>query len=139
MPPEKAACGNGRKHGYSGRRPDHASAAALAPDAAIVVENVDIAYGSFVIQRDLNFTIRRGLDDLILELRASLGATMVMVTHELPSIFAIADNAVYLDAETRTMLATGDPEELVRESPDPKVRAFLTRGGKDDRSQRLAT
>jgi len=267
--------------------PITASAAALAPDAAIVVENVDIAYGSFVIQRDLNFTIRRGeifvimggsgcgkstvmrcltglkapargrvlidgtsfwevapeererlgrtfgivyqsgalwssmtlaenvglplgeytplspaairdvaslklalvglagfedyypseisggmrkragvaralaldpeylffdepsagldpitsslLDDLILELRDSLGATMVMVTHELPSIFAIADNAVYLDAETKTMLATGNPKVLVRESPDPKVRAFLTRGGKEDRSQGLAT
>ena len=109
------------------------------PDATIAVENVDIAYGSFVIQRDLNFTIRRGLDDLILELRDRLGATMVRVTHELPSIFAVADNAVYLDAETKTMLATGDPKVLVRESPDPKVRAFLTRGGKDDRSQRLAT
>jgi ABC-type transporter Mla maintaining outer membrane lipid asymmetry ATPase subunit MlaF len=78
------------------------------------------------------------LDDLILELRDSLGATMVMVTHELPSIFAIADNSVYLDAETRTMLATGDPKVLVRESPDPKVRAFLTRG-KDDLGRSLAT
>jgi phospholipid/cholesterol/gamma-HCH transport system ATP-binding protein len=79
------------------------------------------------------------LDDLILELRDSLGATMVMVTHELPSIFAIADNSVYLDAETKTMLATGDPKVLVRESPDPRVRAFLTRGGKDDLGPNLAT
>jgi phospholipid/cholesterol/gamma-HCH transport system ATP-binding protein len=71
------------------------------------------------------------LDDLIVELRDSLGTTMVMVTHELPSIFAIADNAVYLDAETKTMLATGDPRELLHDPPDPKIRAFLTRGGKE--------
>jgi phospholipid/cholesterol/gamma-HCH transport system ATP-binding protein len=73
----------------------------------------------------------RLLDDLILELRDSLGTTMVMVTHELPSIFAIADNAVYLDGETKTQLATGDPKALLRDPPDPKIRAFLTRGGKE--------
>jgi phospholipid/cholesterol/gamma-HCH transport system ATP-binding protein len=71
------------------------------------------------------------LDDLIVELRDSLGTTMVMVTHELPSIFAIADNAVYLDAETKTMLATGKPKDLLRDPPDPKIAAFLTRGGKE--------
>src|SRR5499427_6263706 len=70
----------------------------------------------------------RRLDDLILDLRASLGATMVVVTHELASIFAIADRAVFLDAETRTMIAVGNPKTLRDESPDPKVRAFLTRG-----------
>src|SRR5215510_4089232 len=70
----------------------------------------------------------RRLDDLILDLRASLGATMVVVTHELASIFAIADRAVFLDAETRTMIAVGNPKKLRDESPDPKVRAFLTRG-----------
>jgi phospholipid/cholesterol/gamma-HCH transport system ATP-binding protein len=73
------------------------------------------------------------LDDLIVELRDSLGTTMVMVTHELPSIFAIADNAVYLDAETKTMLATGNPRDLVRDPPDAKIEAFLTRGGKEAR------
>jgi len=66
------------------------------------------------------------LDDLILELRASLGATVVVVTHELASIFAIATNSVFLDAETKTMIATGNPKELVH-SGDPKVRRFLTR------------
>jgi phospholipid/cholesterol/gamma-HCH transport system ATP-binding protein len=70
----------------------------------------------------------RRLDDLILELRASLRATMVVVTHELPSIFAIADTAVFLDADTRTMIALGNPKKLRDESPEPKVRAFLTRG-----------
>ncbi len=68
------------------------------------------------------------LDDLILELRASLGATVVIVTHELASIFAIATNSVFLDAETKTMIATGSPKELLEHSPDPKVRRFLTRG-----------
>lgn len=71
------------------------------------------------------------LDDLIVELRDSLGATMVMVTHELPSIFSIADNCVYLDADTRTMIASGDPKQLKIECEDPKVHAFLTRGGKN--------
>ena len=70
----------------------------------------------------------RRLDDLILDLRASLGATMVVVTHELPSIFAIADRAVFLDAESRTMIALGNPKKLRDESPEAKVRAFLTRG-----------
>lgn len=69
----------------------------------------------------------RRLDDLILELRASSGATIVLVTHELPSIFELGDNAVFLDAERKTMIAQGRPEELMR-SPEPKVRAFLERG-----------
>jgi len=70
----------------------------------------------------------RRLDDLILELRDSLGATMVVVTHELASIFAIADNAVFLDAETRTMIAFGPPKTLRDECPNPTVRTFLRRG-----------
>jgi phospholipid/cholesterol/gamma-HCH transport system ATP-binding protein len=68
------------------------------------------------------------LDDLILELRDSLGATVVIVTHELPSIFAIGNNSVFLDAESRTMTAVGNPNVLLAESEDPKVRTFLTRG-----------
>jgi phospholipid/cholesterol/gamma-HCH transport system ATP-binding protein len=70
----------------------------------------------------------RLLDDLILELRDSLGATVVVVTHELPSIFTIADDSVFLDAETRTAIAGGLPKELLEHSTDPKVRRFLTRG-----------
>src|SRR5262249_33592154 len=70
----------------------------------------------------------RLLDDLILELRNSLGATVVMVTHELPSIFAIANNSVFLDAETKTMIAAGPPRTLLRDCPEVKVRRFLTRG-----------
>ena len=68
------------------------------------------------------------LDDLILELRESLGATVVIVTHELPSIFAIGNNSVFLDAEVRTMTATGEPNRLRDQCPDPKVRTFLKRG-----------
>ena len=68
------------------------------------------------------------LDELILELRDSLGATIVIVTHELASIFAIGNNSVFLDPETKTMIAQGDPRQLRDHSPDPRVRAFLTRG-----------
>jgi len=70
------------------------------------------------------------LDDLILELRDSLGATVVVVTHELASIFAIGNNCVFLDPETRTMIATGNPNTLLAESDDPKIVSFLTRGEK---------
>jgi phospholipid/cholesterol/gamma-HCH transport system ATP-binding protein len=71
----------------------------------------------------------RRLDDLILRLRDSLGTTIVVVTHELPSIFSIADTSIFLDAETKQMIAHGDPRELVKEGhSDPKVREFLLRG-----------
>lgn len=67
------------------------------------------------------------LDELILELRASLGATIVMVTHELASIFAIGDNAIFLDAETKTMIASGPPRKLAEQGPE-LVQSFLARG-----------
>ncbi|MEO0510263.1 MAG: ATP-binding cassette domain-containing protein [Verrucomicrobiota bacterium] len=71
----------------------------------------------------------RRLDDLILELRDALGATVIVVTHELASIFAIADSALFLDAETKTLLCDGNPNELVNDPEiDPKVRNFLKRG-----------
>jgi len=68
------------------------------------------------------------LDDLILELRNSLGATVVVVTHELASIFAIGNNSVFLDSETRTMSAAGNPKMLLENSQDPKIINFLMRG-----------
>tara|TARA_Y100001934_G_scaffold167942_1_gene199660 strand:+ start:119 stop:889 length:771 start_codon:yes stop_codon:yes gene_type:complete len=68
----------------------------------------------------------RRLDDLILELKESLGATFVVVSHELPSIFAIADDSVFLDAETRGVAAKGVPQTLL-EQGDEKVRRFLRR------------
>jgi phospholipid/cholesterol/gamma-HCH transport system ATP-binding protein len=75
------------------------------------------------------------LDDLILELRDGLGATVVLVSHELASILAIADNAVFLDAESRTATAHGNPKHL-RSDGDAKVRDFLTRGHGPDEGER---
>ena len=72
----------------------------------------------------------RRLDYLILEVRKSLGTTMVVVTHELASIFAIGSNSVFLDASKRTMTATGSPKKLLSETRDPTLRLFLTRGEK---------
>ena len=69
----------------------------------------------------------RLLDDLILELRDNLGATVVVVTHELQSIFTIGNNSVYLDPETHTIIARGDPKELRDHCDIPRVHAFLTR------------
>src|SRR5467141_4109938 len=63
----------------------------------------------------------RRLDDLLLELRDSLGATVVVVTHELASIFAVADYSIFLDTDNRTMIASGDPRDLLAHSTDPKV------------------
>ncbi len=69
------------------------------------------------------------MDELILELRNSFDATIVLVTHELPSIFSVATNSVFLDAESRTMIAYGHPKELLHQKDlHPKVKTFLTRG-----------
>jgi len=70
----------------------------------------------------------RLLDDLILELSESLGSTVIIVTHELASIFAIGNNSVFLDPDTKTMIAVGDPKQLRDKSDNPTVRKFLTRG-----------
>jgi phospholipid/cholesterol/gamma-HCH transport system ATP-binding protein len=70
----------------------------------------------------------RRLDELILELRESLGSTVVVVTHELASIFAIGNNSVFLDPVTKTIIASGNPKKLLNESKDPRVVEFLTRG-----------
>ena len=67
------------------------------------------------------------LDDLILELSASFGMTIVVVTHDLDSIFRIADRALFLDIATKTMTALGDPAELRDHSPSEEVHRFLTR------------
>jgi len=69
----------------------------------------------------------RRLDELILALRSSLGTTIVVVTHELSSIFTIATDSIFLDAETRTLIAQGPPEQLLEDSP-AMVREFLQRG-----------
>jgi phospholipid/cholesterol/gamma-HCH transport system ATP-binding protein len=80
----------------------------------------------------------RRLDDLILELRDSLGATIVVVTHELSSIFTIGNNSVFLDPVSRTMIAGGDPHKLLEESRDPRVLSFLTRGGSESHADVLS-
>lgn len=70
----------------------------------------------------------RLLDELIIELCESLGTTVVVVTHELASIFTIGRNSIFLDAEKKTMIATGPPHSLLAESDNPRIRRFLTRG-----------
>jgi phospholipid/cholesterol/gamma-HCH transport system ATP-binding protein len=72
----------------------------------------------------------RMLDDLIIQLREELGATIVVVTHELASIFAVGENSIFLDAQSKTMIASGRPKDLLANSKDPKVIQFLTRGEK---------
>ncbi len=67
------------------------------------------------------------LDDLILELKASFNTTIVVVTHDLDSIFRIADRALFLDIETKTMTALGPPAELRDNPPSEEVHRFLTR------------
>jgi phospholipid/cholesterol/gamma-HCH transport system ATP-binding protein len=94
-----------------------ARAMALDPDILVIDEP----------SSGLDPLTARRLDELIVELRDSLGTTVVVVTHELASILSIGNNSIYLDAETHTMIATGNPR-LALESGDPKVRHFLTRG-----------
>ena len=68
------------------------------------------------------------LDKLILDIREKTGATIIVVTHELESIFSIADRAVMLDAKTKGVIADGPPLELRTHSANPFVRLFLNRG-----------
>ena len=71
----------------------------------------------------------RLLDELILDLRDSLGTTVVVVTHDLASIFTIGTNSIFLDADRKTISAQGPPKELLAHTQDPQLRSFLTRGG----------
>ena len=81
----------------------------------------------------------RLLDDLILELRDSLGTTFVIVSHELPSIFTIARNGIFLDAQSRTVTASGNPSEMVKDpATDQSAMLFLTRGGKRENTEEVA-
>lgn len=67
------------------------------------------------------------LDDLILEIRESLGTTVVIVTHELASIFKLADNSIFLDADAKTQTALGNPHDLKKNPPTEKIEEFLQR------------
>ena len=68
------------------------------------------------------------LDDLIVDINQSLGTTIVIVTHELSSIFAIGNNSIFLDGTTKSIEAGGHPKELLKNPPSETVRLFLTRG-----------
>jgi phospholipid/cholesterol/gamma-HCH transport system ATP-binding protein len=68
-----------------------------------------------------------GLDELILRLQNSLGITFVVVTHELPSIFTIADRVIMLDKHAKGIIAEGDPQALRDHSDNPRVRQFFNR------------
>ena len=99
------------------KRAGLARAMALDPDILVIDEP----------SSGLDPLTARRLDELIVELRDSLGTTVVVVTHDLASILAIGDNSVYLDADTHTMSPTGHPQDALKNG-DPKVRHFLTRG-----------
>jgi phospholipid/cholesterol/gamma-HCH transport system ATP-binding protein len=70
----------------------------------------------------------RHFDDLVTGLRDGFGVTIIMVSHELPSLFGICDDGVFLDTETRTAIAHGAPHVLRDECTHPTVRAFMHRG-----------
>lgn len=99
------------------KRASLARAMALDPDILIIDEP----------SSGLDPLTAKRLDELIVTLRDSLGTTIVIVTHELASILSIGNNSIYLDAETHTMIPTGNPQQALQ-SGDPKVRHFLTRG-----------
>ena len=79
------------------------------------------------VRRSLDPTSSRELDDLMKRVRDTLGTTLVVVTHELPSIFAIADKAMMLSRESKGILEIGRPTEMAQQSPHPAVRHFLNR------------
>jgi phospholipid/cholesterol/gamma-HCH transport system ATP-binding protein len=95
-------------------------ARALALDPAIVFFDEPSA--------GLDPLTSRRLDELIVNLRDLLGMTCVVVSHELASIFGIADRIIMLDRQAKGIIAEGDPRMLVQHSPDVRVREFLGRG-----------
>lgn len=70
----------------------------------------------------------RNLDNLIIEINRSLGTTIVVVTHELASIFAIGTNSIFLDPMSKSILAKGNPHDILKNPPNREVLEFLTRG-----------
>ena len=75
----------------------------------------------------------KNLDDLILQINKTLGTTIIVVTHELPSIFAIGKNSIFLDKTIHTISAKGDPNELLQNPPNEQVYEFLTRGANHEK------
>jgi len=95
-------------------------ARALALDPAIVFFDEPWA--------GLDPVTSRKLDALIRQIRETFGTTLVIVSHELESIFSLADRVIMLDRETRGILAQGRPRELAESSTDARVKEFLHRG-----------
>ena len=95
-------------------------ARALALDPAIVFFDEPWA--------GLDPVTSRKLDELIRGIKAAFGTTMVIVSHELASIFDLADRVIMLDSEQKGVIAEGDPRRLAAESADPRVTEFLHRG-----------
>ena len=95
-------------------------ARALALDPAIVFFDEPSA--------GLDPVTSRKLDELILQVRETFGTTIVVVSHELASIFAIADRVIMLDRGEQGIIAEGRPRELALNSRDPRVTEFLRRG-----------
>ena len=117
--------------GYEGYFPSEISggmkkraglARALALDPAIVFFDEPSA--------GLDPITSRKLDELILQIRDLLGTTCVVVSHELDSIFGIADRVLMLDKQARGQIALGDPRALALGSEDPRVREFLGRNAR---------
>jgi phospholipid/cholesterol/gamma-HCH transport system ATP-binding protein len=69
----------------------------------------------------------RHLDGLVRQVRDTFGTTIVIVSHELASIYGLADRLIMLDSDARGIIAAGHPRELAQSSPDPRVREFLRR------------
>ena len=95
-------------------------ARALALDPAIVFFDEPSA--------GLDPVTSRKLDELILQIRETFGTTIVVVSHELASIFDIADRVIMLDRAQQGIIAEGKPRELAVRSRDPRVTEFLRRG-----------
>jgi phospholipid/cholesterol/gamma-HCH transport system ATP-binding protein len=114
----------GDQHRYpaslsGGMRKRAALARALALDPAILFLDEPSA--------GLDPLTSRRLDELVLGLRDGLGITVVLVTHELESLYGIADRMLFLDGETHRPTAIGSPVELAQSADSPKVRDFLAR------------